>query len=129
MAGDESGSRRRTEQASVVTSHPGSCATRQSLPQFAVLRVKKIVFPYGENAGEPLFAGPDTTPGAKICGVGGDEVDPDKSWGDIATQAVVQSDVRRVRVWRCSKDMVRHPKMSLRLIKWKLPRNAFIPAT
>jgi hypothetical protein len=44
-------------------------------------------------------------------------------------RAVVQSDVRRVSVWRCGKEMVRHPEMSLRLIKWKLPRNEFIPAT
>jgi hypothetical protein len=35
-----------------------------------VLREKKMVLPSGENVGEPGFAGPDTTPGAKICGEG-----------------------------------------------------------
>jgi hypothetical protein len=38
--------------------------------QFAELRVKQSVFPSGVKVGEPSFAGPETTPGAKISGDG-----------------------------------------------------------
>jgi hypothetical protein len=38
--------------------------------QFAACRVKKIVLPSGEKVGAPSLAGPETTPGAKICGSG-----------------------------------------------------------
>src|SRR5580692_10662974 len=37
-------------------------------PQAAVLRVKKSVWPSGAKVGEPSLAGPEITPGAKICG-------------------------------------------------------------
>jgi hypothetical protein len=50
--------------------------------QFAALRVKKIVLPSGENAGEPSLAGPETTPGAKTCGFGQGEGDPPVSGVD-----------------------------------------------
>ena len=42
------------------------------------------MLPSGENAGDPSFAGPETTPGAKICGVGADEVDPPRIGGGPA---------------------------------------------
>jgi hypothetical protein len=64
--------------------------------------------PSGENAGEPSFAGPETTPGAKICAVGTDEVGPAGLSVDIAMQPAVLSDAKtRVRRWRCSMDMVK----------------------
>src|SRR6202789_4155097 len=37
-------------------------------PHVAVLRVKKSVLPSGAKVGEPSLAGPEITPGAKICG-------------------------------------------------------------
>jgi len=40
------------------------------VPALLPLRVKKSVLPSGMNDGEPSFAGPDITPGAKIVGVG-----------------------------------------------------------
>jgi hypothetical protein len=70
--------------------------------QYAELRVKKIVLPSGENVGEPSFAGPETTPGAKICGVGADEVNPSISRGDRAMQPTALSDANaRTTIWRC----------------------------
>ena len=59
-----------------------------------MLRVKKIVLPSGENAGEPSFAGPETTPGAKISGAGADEIAALSL--DKATQAVELSEAARV---------------------------------
>lgn len=47
--------------------------------QFAAMRVKKIVLPSGEKVGEPSFAGPETRPGAKTCGVGADEINSSAS--------------------------------------------------
>jgi hypothetical protein len=68
--------------------------------QFAVLLVKKIVLPSGENAGEPSFAGPETTPGAKTCGVGADEVDHPTSGADQPMPGAVKSDAKtRARMW------------------------------
>ncbi len=39
------------------------------IPQLE-LRAKNSVVPSGRNVGEPSFAAPETTPGAKICGAG-----------------------------------------------------------
>jgi hypothetical protein len=79
MAGDESGHSPENGARVGRDQSPWILCDSTITPQFAVLRVKKIVLPSGENAGEPSLAGPDTTPGAKICGVGGDEVGPAKS--------------------------------------------------
>jgi hypothetical protein len=51
MAVDESGHSPENGASVGCDRSPGSGATRQSLPQFAVLRVKKIVLPFGETEG------------------------------------------------------------------------------
>jgi hypothetical protein len=94
--------------------------------QFAALRVKKIVLPSGENVGEPSFAGPETTPGAKTCGVGAGEITPSASKVEIAMHLVVQSDeTTKVKIWRCRNDTV---ELRRRLQAYLENRdNAFIP--
>jgi hypothetical protein len=62
--------------------------------QFSVLRVKKIVLRSGENAAEPSFAGPETTPGAKTCGVGADEINPSALCWGMALPPVAQSEAK-----------------------------------
>ena len=85
----------------------GPCATRQSLTSSRNC-VKKIVLPSGENVGEPSFAGPETTPGAKTCGLGADEVNPSASWGNTAMQSAAQSDAKtRPSIWRCINNTVK----------------------
>jgi hypothetical protein len=94
--------------------------------QFAALRVKKIVLPSGENVLYPSFAGPETTPGAKTCGVGADEVNLSASWVGIAIQLVVQSDeTTRVRIWRCRND-TSTPETLISLLR-EPADSAFIP--
>jgi len=52
---------------------PTLCDSRIA-PQLPFVRVKKMVLPSGEKAGDPSLAGPETTPEANNCGTANSSV-------------------------------------------------------
>ena len=73
IAGDESGHSPEKGARVGRDQWPSTLCDSTIAVHCAVVRVKKRVLPSGEKVGAPSLAGPDISPGAKICGAGAEE--------------------------------------------------------